>query len=1119
MRTHALPSLAALLSVPVLAFLSGHARAQTISNPGFEADTYTAFPGYAAGNGGVITGWTSTKPASVGLNPAAGSPFADNGTIPAGPNVAFLQSTAGGTDLSTTITGLTPGSSYRVNFRANARGGQNPVLKATVDGGPVNLTLDFAPPAAALTVTSVNSANPYHYVSFEFTAGASTAALTLLNDAAGDNTVCVDDFSITAASAVPVTGIVATRWTGDADSAIDSQYLYTHAHTFGAGAVQTTVNGVLFTPTAGGNPNVQNHMVWSGFINLFGDQTRAISGGSTNLAKSFMYGGPNTGVVISGLKANTTYVATIYGVGWENGTRAADFSGSAGGGPVNVNLDAYGLTNGITVRYRYTTDANGTAVTLSYPQAAGAGSFHTAGFSNREAAPGSAANTWSTALWTNNATSGVNDGATYQYTHAYNLNSGTNATINGVTFKGKAGANPSDVNFSMSGFGSGFANDANNVTDAGGSRTLANDFLYNGFPGSLTLTGLTPGTQYQLTLFSVGFDDAPTRITSYVGYSQTGAVYSQNLYGNNNGIRINYIYTAPASGSITITTNPVDMAAGSLHLYGFANRKTTPETALAVTVHPQPVYVTQATGGTATFSSSASGNLPLSYAWHKVGNPTPVATGTTNLTATLTLNNVTAADSGDYTCSFTGTGQGTVTSNPARLNFIPDRVAGLFDTGFGKNGAVLPDGAADPHYLITVNPDGAGLIPATVHDSSVFPIVTGPWLANTALSKWIAPQFNTSGSQGEGTDAGAGPGVYVYRTTFDLTGFSLPSVRITGGWATDNDGLDIRVNGISTGMANPNQFTTLTPFVLDSTNATFQTGVNTLEFRVRNATVSPGYTGLRVEGMQGFGSMNPGTGPYIVEQPANTVIPWGQTNSLSVAAGGSASLTYVWKRNSVTVSGASGPLLTLTANDPAVAGSYTVTVSNGSGSVTSDPAIVSLTGVPPWPGSVSMTLEPGVSGKLTTASVVAAATGGSAPLTVSGVQSGFTAGGGTVSLVDGWIVYQPAAGFTGADSFTYTLTDGVQSTSGTITVVVSTGAGTTFNMVGIPPEGDGRRIVALGIPGRTYKVQYTSDLANWTDLGSPQTCGNNGVISILDPGPLPPNRYYRVVETTAVLSL
>ncbi len=183
-------------------------------------------------------------------------------------------------------------------------------------------------------------------------------------------------------------------------------------------------------------------------------------------------------------------------------------------------------------------------------------------------------------------------------------------------------------------------------------------------------------------------------------------------------------------------------------------------------------------------------------------------------------------------------------------------------------------------------------------------------------------------------------------------------------------------------------------------------------------------------------------------------------------------------------------------------GGTTLTASGGI--LDDDPLIVA--------GAGSLGMGIGVSGKLTTASLLALATGGEGrPLSLVGVQSP-TPGGGTVTITDGWIVYQPAAGFSGADSFTYTLTDGFQTVGGTVQVVASNSIGQTMNIVGMTPEGAGKRVVALGIPGRSYQWQTTSNLTDWVALGTPAVCPASGVLSILDPGPLPPVRYYRMVQ-------
>ena len=157
--------------------------AQAIPNPSFESNTYTVFPGYSSGNGGVITGWSLSG--GVGLNPASGSPFADNGAIPNGANVAFLQGTS---SLSTTISGLVVGQTYTVTFRSNRRAANfDPVPSWSLNGG------SFASFTAS---PAVGSQNAYYTVSGSFSATATTAALVVRNSSVQDATLLVDNFTI-----------------------------------------------------------------------------------------------------------------------------------------------------------------------------------------------------------------------------------------------------------------------------------------------------------------------------------------------------------------------------------------------------------------------------------------------------------------------------------------------------------------------------------------------------------------------------------------------------------------------------------------------------------------------------------------------------------------------------------------------------------------------------------------------------------------------------------------------------------------------------------------------------------------------------------------------------------
>jgi len=162
----------------------------TVLNPSFEADTFATYPGYStqAGNG-PITGWTMSTPGNTGINPTAGgSPFANNGAVPDGSQVAFIQGGPNRT-LSQTAQGFEPGENYMVTYRENARGGNSPVAAATLGGQSV---------VADHTVSSVGGANPYRYIGSDlFAASADAHVLSLANNTpSGDHTVLYDDVAI-----------------------------------------------------------------------------------------------------------------------------------------------------------------------------------------------------------------------------------------------------------------------------------------------------------------------------------------------------------------------------------------------------------------------------------------------------------------------------------------------------------------------------------------------------------------------------------------------------------------------------------------------------------------------------------------------------------------------------------------------------------------------------------------------------------------------------------------------------------------------------------------------------------------------------------------------------------
>ena len=102
--------------------------------------------------------------------------------------------------------------------------------------------------------------------------------------------------------------------------------------------------------------------------------------------------------------------------------------------------------------------------------------------------------------------------------------------------------------------------------------------------------------------------------------------------------------------------------------------------------------------------------------------------------------------------------------------------------------------------------------------------------------------------------------------------------------------------------------------------------------------------------------------PTIITQPADTTVTVGGTASLSVVATGN-NLFYQWFKNGAIIPGATGATLTFTNAQVSDAATYTVVVSNSSGSVTSAPArllvvsAMSATGFAPANGAVDVNID------------------------------------------------------------------------------------------------------------------------------------------------------------------
>jgi hypothetical protein len=131
-------------------------------------------------------------------------------------------------------------------------------------------------------------------------------------------------------------------------------------------------------------------------------------------------------------------------------------------------------------------------------------------------------------------------------------------------------------------------------------------------------------------------------------------------------------------------------------------------------------------------------------------------------------------------------------------------------------------------------------------------------------------------------------------------------------------------------------------------------------------------------------------------------------------------------------------------------------------------------------------------------------------LTISSVSPS-SLHGGTLSLTATTIVYAPATGFVGTDSFTYMVSDGRGGTAmATVTVQVYSENDPTVNSIGAITLVDGHIHVRFaGIPGFTYEMQRAPGFSGpWATIGS-FTVPDNGLVEFVDPDSPAGTAFYR----------
>jgi hypothetical protein len=152
----------------------------------------------------------------------------------------------------------------------------------------------------------------------------------------------------------------------------------------------------------------------------------------------------------------------------------------------------------------------------------------------------------------------------------------------------------------------------------------------------------------------------------------------------------------------------------------------------------------------------------------------------------------------------------------ATLPLVAGSITTLYNTGVDDYGVLLPPGAPDPHYTV-IPPNG-------------YPSLASAYVLTDVFCSWDGCP-NHTGWIGYVDADSQGAGFFTYQTTFDLTGFDPSTASLGIGWAADDYGSDVLLNGHSLGISD-NVWWYLASYTVPSGNPYFLPGENTLDFIV-----------------------------------------------------------------------------------------------------------------------------------------------------------------------------------------------------------------------------------------------------------------------------------------------
>jgi hypothetical protein len=437
----------------------------------------------------------------------------------------------------------------------------------------------------------------------------------------------------------------------------------------------------------------------------------------------------------------------------------------------------------------------------------------------------------------------------------------------------------------------------------------------------------------------------------------------------------------PGATNASYTTNNLQLSdSGSQfsclvsNAYGTTNSQVATLTVLALppSITQQPTNQTVPVGGTAGFSVSATGSLPLSYYWMR--NGTAIA-GATN--SSYTTNNVQLTDSGNQFSCLVSNAYGTMLSSNAVLTVVTlptDWFTELFGTSITNLAfntyTFTPNGSAN-FYAVCSQPvatfptDPTGGTALSLSDDSYSQITLSG--GSTVAIYNNRTNVIYIGSNGYLTmNAGDTSYLPTYAYHFTLPRVSAvyrdlnPGAGGTVTWKQLSDRIAVSYQAVPIFGSSTQTNSFQVEMFFDGRIRLTYLNLNTPTGLVGLSAGTGQPTNFVASDFTTYGVCGPQP-PVIVAQPGNQAVYVGFTANFSVTAIGSLPMNYQWNCNGTNLNGATNTTLTLTNVQLSQAGNYAVLVTNLYGSVLSSNAVLTVNLPPPcapvpsglvgwWPG-------------------------------------------------------------------------------------------------------------------------------------------------------------------------